>query len=52
MGELEYGVEKLAGGVAPDVGGNNIEKRSWHGMGKVPGEGCALVDENAIGVGL
>lgn len=40
-------MEKLAGGVVPEVGEYNIGKRSWHNMGRVPGEGCALVDQRS-----
>lgn len=42
----------MAWRVIPDVGGNDTREMSWYDMRRVPLEGCALVDENAIGVGL
>lgn len=39
-------------GRVPDVRGNGLRIRSWHDMGRVPWEGGALMDENAIGVGI
>lgn len=52
IGELEYGMEKFAGWVVPDVRENDLGKRSWDNMGRPPQEGCALVGQIAIGIGL
>lgn len=36
IGELEYGMEKFAGWVVPDVRENDLGKRSWDNMGRPP----------------